>query len=69
MITLHIELIDKAENVLEEKDVVSAGEEGAGFNQSYYTKDAKLLIDSFFEIGLDELLQGDKVVLSIGGGD
>ena len=66
MITLHIELIDKAENVLEEKDVASAGEEGDGFNQSYYAKDAKTLVDSFFaEIG--ELLQGDKVVLTIGG--
>ena len=68
MITLHIELIDKTENVLEEKDVASAGEEGAGFNQSYYTNDAKALIDSFFE-EMSELLQGDRIVLSIGGGE
>ena len=65
MISLQIQLIDKAENVLEEKDVASAGEEGDGFNQSYYAKDAKALIDSFFaELG--ELLEGDKIVLTIG---
>ena len=66
MISLQIQLIDKAGETIEDKDAASEGEKKDGTIELCHSSAVKELIDSFFA-DFGEIFDGDRIEIKVGG--